>query len=312
MRPRRRIRRWTWAHRVTAAFFLLILVLGRFDWFPWFKGSTAATRLFGILWLADPMAALEVSLATRSTHPPLLIAAGLLIIFYTLVGRAFCGWVCPLGLLLDLNAGLVERLRHWLRRWGRRLPEVHLPAGTKYWLLGLAFGLSLVARLPAFQVISPINILARAFIFAPGPELLLVGAIVLLEVFVPHGFCRALCPLGAFYSLVGRFGLVRVRIDHKREGKAHCHLCTLHCPMGIRVMEDHTLAGRQAIADPECTRCGACIDACPRKVLQLGLGLGSTSKSSAVFRPPFCLPRASPRCASSSPPSADALPRRHR
>jgi len=272
MRLPHRFPRWTWARRATAAIFLLTLVLGRFDEFPWLKGSTAATRLFGFLWLADPLGALEVTLATRHLVVSLLVAAGLLVTFYALAGRVFCGWFCPLGLLLDLNAHLRERLRRELRVRGLNLPDFHFPRGGQYGLLILAVGLSLITRLPAFQLVSPINILARALIFAPGPEMLLVWAIVLMESVAPYGFCRSLCPLGALYSLIGRFSLLRVQVD-PTACKGRCRLCTVHCPMNIQVMEDYVLASKQAIVDPECTRCGACIDACPRQVLQLGLKL---------------------------------------
>jgi ferredoxin len=35
-------------------------------------------------------------------------------------------------------------------------------------------------------------------------------------------------------------------------------------------MEEYTLAGKLSIDHPDCTRCGSCIDACPRGVLKLG------------------------------------------
>ncbi len=280
-----RIRWWTWAHRVTAGVFLLVLILGRFGWFPWVKGSTVATHLFGFLWLADPMAGLEVTLATRHLTTPLAVAAGLLLIFYALLGRVFCGWVCPLGLVLDLNDDLRDRLARRLRRHHHRFPDVPLPGELKYWLLALFLLLSLTARLPAFQLISPINILARALIFAPGPALFLVGAIVALEYVSRRVWCRALCPLGAFYSLVARFGRVRVLVEPEKAGKVRCRLCTLRCPMGIRVMEDYALAGRPAVTDPECTGCGTCVDACPQQVLRLGLEVKFRKCSSQYHSP---------------------------
>lgn len=266
---------WTWTHRLTAALFLLILILGRFDWFPWLKGSTAATRLFGLLRLADPLAGLEATLATRHLHEPLLLAGGILLVLYVLLGRVFCGWLCPLGLLLDLNDEVRERVQRWLRRRGRRLPDLRFPPRSQYWLLGLAVGPSLVAQLPAFQLVSPINVLARALIFAPGPELLLVGGILALEYLSRRGWCRSLCPLGAFYSLVGRLGIVRVLVDRQRP-KPQCRLCMRRCPMGIRVMEEHVLAGHTAVTDPECTRCGVCVDACRSGVLRLGVVMPSS------------------------------------
>lgn len=220
------------------------------------------------------MAAVEVMLATRQLHGPLLLAAGLLLVFYALMGRVFCGWICPLGLLLDLNDDVRWWLRRRLGRWGWRLPEVRLPLGAKYWLLALGLGLSLVARLPVFQLVSPINILARALIFAPGPGLLLVGGIVALEYVSRRAWCRALCPLGAFYSLAGHFGRVLVFVNQQREqARKACRLCTLRCPMGIRVLEDHIQRGKLAVDDRECTRCGSCMDPCPRGSLRLGLKL---------------------------------------
>ena len=58
-------RRWTWMRRSTAAIFLMLLILGCFHWFPWFKGSTTATITLDLMPLADPLAAVEVMLASR-------------------------------------------------------------------------------------------------------------------------------------------------------------------------------------------------------------------------------------------------------
>ena len=64
----RRFRRWTWARRVTAGAFLALLVLGALPWFPWVKGSMTATPWFGVVPLVDPLAALEVTLASRTVQ----------------------------------------------------------------------------------------------------------------------------------------------------------------------------------------------------------------------------------------------------
>ncbi|MEW5956873.1 MAG: 4Fe-4S binding protein [Chloroflexota bacterium] len=264
------IRRWTWARRATAAAFLLALVLGRFDWFSWLKGSTSATRLLGLLWLADPMAVLEITLATREFMGSLLLAGGVVLLFYALLGRAFCGWVCPLGLVLDLNDELRERLRKWLGRRRLKLPDYPLPASTKYWLLGLALGLALGVELPVFQLISPINILARSVIFEPGSGLLLIAGLLAAEIFSRRAWCRSLCPLGAFYSLVGCFGLWRVQIDQATETAVPCRLCARSCPMGIPVVDKYIAAGKHSIEAMECTRCGVCVESCPRRTLQMG------------------------------------------
>ena len=40
--------------------------------------------------------------------------------------------------------------------------------------------------------------------------------------------------------------------------------------MGIHVMEDWTTRHYPAVNDPECTRCGTCVDQCRGDVLTLG------------------------------------------
>jgi ferredoxin-type protein NapH len=180
---------------------------------------------------SDPLTALEVVLASRSLPSTLLLGAAVVLGLYTVLGRAFCGWLCPLGLLFEIATAM--------------------------------------ARTPVFSAWSPIQLLIWGVAFAPGPELAAVGVLLAAEHLAPRAFCRALCPVGALYSLVGRWSPLRVRID-PGAARLACGRCTLRCPMGIRVMEDWTLAGRSSVADPECTRCGACIDACPGAVLALG------------------------------------------
>lgn len=272
--PRSRFRWWTWAHRATAALFLTVLILGRFDWFPFFKGSAAATRLFEVIRLADPLAALEATLASQQLHTPLVVAAGLLVIVYALVGRAFCGWLCPLGLLLELNDAIRTRIQWFLRRHKRALPNVRFPRHTKYLLLGVFLVLSFVIQLPVFQIVSPINLLARSFIFGPEAGLIVVGAIVTVEYVSRRAWCIALCPLGALYSLLGKFALARITIDQEQEQAAkQCGLCAFYCPMQIEVLKDHIQRGKLTVDDFECTRCGSCMDGCPRGNLRMGVNL---------------------------------------
>jgi len=274
IRRPRRFDRWTLAHRATAVGFLALLWLGRFEWFPLFKGSAAATRALNVLAFADPLAALEAMLASRQATLTLLIAAGLPVVLYAFLGRAFCGWLCPLGLLLELSNELRTRVNRFLRRRKLALPDVALPRHTKYALLITFLVLSFAIQLPVFQIVSPINALARSVVFGPEAGLVLVGVIVAAEYVAPRAWCRALCPLGALYSLIGRYAPVRVQIDQAREqaGK-QCGLCTRSCPMGIAVLADHVQKGKAAIDDPACTRCGMCIDSCPRHTLHWGLSV---------------------------------------
>ncbi len=269
------MRRWTWAHRLCAALFLLALVLGRGEWFPWVKGALGSTRLFDVVPFADPLAALEVVLASRHASGTLVAGAGLVLLVSALLGRVFCAWLCPLGLVLELNASVRAALARFLRRRGSVLPTFTVPGGVKYWLLALFLLLSLVSSLPVFTTVSPINVIVWACVFGLGPEALAVVLLAAVELFSPRLFCRSLCPLGALYSLVGRWGFLRVWIHPETAGQLHCRQCSMTCPIAIPVMESHVLAENGSVGDPECTRCGICVDHCRGEVLTLGFRRGS-------------------------------------
>ena len=82
---------------------------------------------------------------------------------------------------------------------------------------------------PAFEVVSPVAMVHRELIFGAGLGLLAAGAIFLFELYgTPGGWCGHLCPLGAFYSLVGR--APRVRPVFRRERCDRCLDCVAVCP----------------------------------------------------------------------------------
>jgi ferredoxin-type protein NapH len=223
------------------------------------------------------------------------------------LGPVFCGWACPLGFLLDLNDGIRLRIKRFLEGIKVYLPALDSPREMRYMALGVALGFSAAAGLPAFQTVSPIHLVSRLFVFYPGPALtgdhafmeklamvargtaaaggfllLVLVLIFIIEYLAPRIFCRALCPLGAMYSLLGRFAPLRVQVNDKPACPAGCRRCTTYCPMGIPVKEDFTSAGKQVITRMECTRCGACVDRCPGGVLELGFSRKVPGPSPAV------------------------------
>lgn len=271
---KRRLDRWTLAHRTTAFGFAALLFLGGREGFAWFRGTTAATTLFDLVPFTDPLAALEITLATRELHGTLLLGIAIPVLFALLFGPVFCSWVCPLGLLFDLNQSVRRRL---VRRKCR--PAFSVTSQARYALLGAFVGFAALGGLPLFQTLSPINLVAWALAFGGGLALLFVLALLALEWFSPRLWCRALCPLGAIYSLLGRFAPLRVIVHSEAMTKRRCRQCTLSCPMGIRVMEEQVVPCRAVLDHPDCTRCGACVDACPAGVL--GMGWGSAGPRTA-------------------------------
>lgn len=262
--------RLAWGRRATAVAFLVLLALAGRAEVDWLRGSTTGTEVAGVVPLTDPLAALEVTLATREFGGAILFGAVLLLAFAAVMGPVFCGWVCPVGFLLDLNHAFRHWLQRVLRRHGRALPSWRAPSGTRLVILGAVLGFALVAQLPLFQTVSPIHIAGLAVAFSAGPALLVLAVLAVVEWFVPRLWCRALCPLGETYSLAGRLAPFRVRVTLAEAGKVPCRSCTRHCPMDIPVMEGYALKARRSVDDSRCTRCGACTDACPRGVLHLG------------------------------------------
>jgi ferredoxin-type protein NapH len=263
-----RFRRWTWARRATAAIFLGLLYLGTRSDFPWVKGSTAGSTIFGVVPFVDPLAALEVTLASGSWMSTMMIGAVLLILLTATMGPVFCGWLCPLGLLLDLAQEVRRILGHALPRSIRKGKS--LPHGIKYGVLVGALVFSAVSHLPVFQALSPIHLLTRVVLYGAEAGLWFIALLLFAEFFLPRVWCRSLCPLGALYSLLGRTGRFRVRINPAEVGKLRCRYCEIKCPMGIPIMHEYTLVGRKGVDHPDCTRCGACTDTCPGGTLYLG------------------------------------------
>jgi ferredoxin-type protein NapH len=132
-------------------------------------------------------------------------------------------------------------------------------------LAPLTLAVSLLSGVPLFEIFSPMGALTRAIMFAVWPPLILLLAIVAVEVtLAPRVWCRSLCPVGGFYSLLGRFSPVRV--GFKLERCTACGDCTRICPVD-EVLAPSLDNGARQVVSGHGTRCGACIDACAPRPL---------------------------------------------
>jgi ferredoxin-type protein NapH len=244
---------------------MIILYFGAHAWgWKMLEGNLSSSLVLGVIPLADPFAVLQMSATGALLGLDVMIGAVIIAVFYaSLGGRAFCSWVCPINMVTDAANGLRRVLR--INEVERR---VVLSRKLRYWILGLSLALSAIFGVAAFEFISPIGILSRGLIFGLGFGATVVLGVFLFDLFgVKNGFCGHLCPLGGFYSLVGRFSIIRVK--HNQEKCTLCMKCTEICPEKPVL---HMIGKRsEFVAMGECTNCARCVEVCDDDALNFDI-----------------------------------------
>lgn len=247
---------------------VLVLFIGTARWgweiagHPVLLGNLSSSKLLDALPMADPFAVLQIILTGHWPAREVLIGAAIIFALYAaLGGRTWCAWVCPINPVTDA-AG-------WLRKKLGLRDALSVRRGVRYIALALTLVLSALTGIAAFEWISPISMLHRELIFGIGLGWTAVLGVFLFDLFVlRHGWCGHLCPLGAFYALVGSFAPVRVRFDPPT--CTHCGECAKVCPEPqVLNLKQAAAAGR--ITSGECTNCGQCISVCPEDTLSYDL-----------------------------------------
>ena len=231
------------------------------------KGNLNYSLTLGMLPLSDPYVVLQ-SLATGHVPETMgLIGVAIVGAFYFLVGgRVYCSWVCPVNIVTDAASWLRDRL-------GIK-GSVHLARETRYWILGMTLLGALLSGIVLWELINPVSMLHRGLIFGLGAAWTVVAAVFFFDLFVmSRGWCGHLCPVGAFYALLGRWSLLRVRAA-QRQGCNDCMDCFEVCPepQVIRpALKGESRGIGPVILSPSCTNCGRCIDVCSKHVFTYGL-----------------------------------------
>lgn len=265
MREWIRSHRFMMARRFTQLGILALFVAANSYGFMFLSGTLSASVVMHKIPLADPFALLQMFFAGALLGLDVLMGGALILLFYIVVGgRAFCAWVCPINLVTDAA------------NWSRRLflldktieNKFWLSRSVRYWVLALSLILSVVTGVAAFEMVSPIGILNRGFIFGMGMSIAPILCIYLFDLFaVKNGWCGHICPLGGFYALVGRLSLLRVKHEHTK--CTLCMKCKEICPekqvLGIISKQSG------AITSGECTNCGRCVEVCESDALFFGV-----------------------------------------
>ncbi|MCW8916374.1 MAG: quinol dehydrogenase ferredoxin subunit NapH [Magnetovibrio sp.] len=259
--------KWLIARRVSQFTILGLFLTGPLFGLWIVKGNLTSSLTLDILPLSDPFVLLQSLLAGHIAADTALIGAAIVLAFYALVGgRVYCSFVCPMNFVTDAARWLSKRLG---------LSKGWQPSrDTRLWILGAVMLSALGTGVLAWELLNPVTILHRALVYGAGYGATVALAIFLFDLVVSRrGWCGYLCPMGAFYGLLGRASVVRISAV-RRDDCNDCMDCFAVCP------EPHVITPALRGADTgtgpivisgDCTNCGRCIDVCAKNVFQFDM-----------------------------------------
>lgn len=231
------------------------------------QGNLSSSLWFSLVPLSDPYAVLQLLVAGLGVSfgaisGSVLVGALIALLFYALfAGRAFCAWVCPVNIITDFAAFIRRRLDY-------HTSKINLSKNTRYYILALSLLLSFILATPAFESISYIGIIQRGVIFGTISWIMVAFIIFVVDTFLsPKAVCSHLCPLGAFYSLIGRFAFLKIKYDFNKCSK--CLQCLNICPEKQVLSMITKESG--VVKSGECIRCGRCIEVCNDNALTFNI-----------------------------------------
>lgn len=222
------------------------------------NGDLSSAVWFDTVPLSDSFAVLQLLCAGLTVSFGLisgsvLLGALITLVFYALLGgRVFCAWVCPVNLITDFAAWLRKKLNF-------KESRLHLPLNLRYYILALSLVMSVILGTPAFESLSYIGIIQRGIIFGTAAWLSVAFVIFVVDTLIsPRATCSHFCPLGAFYSLISAFSVLKIRYDFDKCSK--CYGCVGVCPE----KQVLSMVGKKSefVESGECIRCGRCVEVC--------------------------------------------------
>ncbi|OPX57637.1 MAG: quinol dehydrogenase membrane component [Methanomassiliicoccales archaeon PtaB.Bin215] len=178
----------------------------------------------------------------QANLPMVVLVASVVILSSLLVGRVFCGYVCPPGALQEL-AYLAPIKK--IKVPSSITVKVRLVAFVAMVALAVAFSFNLTKALG----------LPDLFQLVLGPGLLIFLVIIIASTVVYRPFCRFVCPFGALSSLLSWRSVLGVR---RNSNCVECGRCEKVCPP--QVLKER--------AGSECYLCGRCLATCHKDALE--------------------------------------------
>jgi polyferredoxin len=193
-----------------------------------------------------------------------LVVFALLFLGSLVVGRLWCGYLCPSGGLQELVRIFHDpRLRTTKIDWLKYVIFLGIFGGIAYaiWSAG---GLSTIDLL--YRTENGISILAAGGVAAfLGPVTIIL---IFTLIFGRRGFCHTFCPIAPML-MIGRkirnlFRWPALHLEAEKDRCTGCGTCTRGCPMSLDV---EAMVGKGEMEQAECILCGSCVDACPQDAI---------------------------------------------
>ena len=197
-----------------------------------------------------------------------IINAGVLLVILAFVttlifGRFFCGWACHFGAVQELAWWLLKKMGINPKTVNSSLVTI-LPL---FILLNFYIAPNLAHALSSPWEGLSVNLgIPEIWAFLPGFVIgtltFLVDGFLIVYFLGRKGFCRYLCPWGAFLKLPNSLAMFKVR---DTGGCIQSGNCTTNCPVGIDV--NYEINNYSKVANTNCTSCMICTEGCPSSAL---------------------------------------------
>lgn len=228
-----------------------------------------AAELFLVI---DPLVSLSTGIASRSWVWS-LACAGIILAACVFVPRGFCGYLCPLGSLIDLFDWAI----------GKRVTRFRI--SDNGWWVHIKYYLLLGIIVAAFSgvllsgIFSAIPVITRGLLFTFSPlqtgaatgwhqmppmnagHVLSIGlfvAVLSLGLMRPRFWCKYVCPSGAVFSLSNLFRATERKVE---SSCINCNKCVEICPFDA-IKPDFTTR------TTDCTFCQSCGGVCPTHAIK--------------------------------------------
>ncbi|HVN53405.1 MAG TPA: 4Fe-4S dicluster domain-containing protein [Anaerolineaceae bacterium] len=206
-----------------------------------------------------------------------LVAFGLMFLSALLLGRLWCGWVCPAGGIGEICFPVNDRpvsLKKidWIK-WSIWIPWLGIIVASVI----LAGGYKTIdLALDTQNGISVAGSVDRPILFAYIIYYFVAGVFVALSFFVGRrAGCHSICWMAPF-MILGRklrnlavWPSLRLKADPAR--CSDCKTCVTNCPMSLDV---NALVQAGRMEHPECILCGSCVDNCARHAIVYSFSAG--------------------------------------